>query len=1460
MKSKPQPFCVVARDGIPHSGKERVANPRYIVMLLLALLIGVYSPALAQRDDPENIEPPDSVIIAGTLQTPLGCSGDWNTTCAETMLTYDADSDLWLGTFVLEAGSYEYKAALNGTWDDNYGLGAEYYGPNIPLQMAETGPVTFWYDHNTRWVADSVNHTLLSAFGDFQEAIGCPAADAPNCLRGLLIDPDGDGVYEHLTAAVPAGDYSAAVAQTIGDADGALTSEPTASDPVALSVAEGEGVLFAYDLAAGTLTTAAADPAAAQSGGGAATMPAPAVSTPPELVVVPGTIQSVAGCDEDWVPDCEATALTYDADDDLWTGTFALPAGEYEYKAALNGTWDVNFGLNAEPGGGNIPLVVAEARDVAFFFSTQTGWVTEDVSSTIATVAGSFQDDIGCPAEWSPDCLRSWLQDPDGDGTYVFMTDAIPAGAYEAKVAVGQTWDENYGEAGAPGGANIPFTVAEDGTLVSFVWNSDSKIMTIQVGGAGQVGSLAEAKAHWVAWDTIVWDVEVSPDNTYAFHFTETGEPLVLDQDGVSGRPISLTHDPAGLSEELAARFPHLADMAVFHLPGRAGTARIALKGQVAVSAAGGGDLLDATGLQIAGVLDDLYPYDGPLGVSYEDGVPVLRVWAPTAQRVRLVRFTDANPETEGTDPQIMRVDPDTGVWTLVGEPDWDRQYYLYEVTVFAPSTGAVETNLVTDPYSVSLSMNSRRSQIVNLDDADLKPEGWDARERPPLAAPEEIVVYELHVRDFSAYDESVPAELRGTYGAFAEGDGAVHLAGLAEAGVTHLHLLPTFDIATINENPAERTEPERAELAALPPDSDQQQAIIAEVRDLDAFNWGYDPLHYNVPEGSYSTDPDGVARIREYRQMVLNLNGMGLRVVADVVYNHTNSSGQNDLSVLDRIVPGYYHRLNASGRVETSTCCQNTASEHAMMRKLMVDSVGLWARQYGIDAFRFDLMGHHMKDDMLAVRAALDEIDPSIYVYGEGWDFGEVAGNARGVNATQRNMAGTGIGTFNDRLRDAARGGSPFDGQQEQGFITGLYTDPNETDQGTAETQLAQLLHLTDLVRVGLAGNLAGYTFTDASGATVTGADVDYNGSPAGYTADPQENIVYVSKHDNETLFDAIQYKAPALADMAQRVRMQNLGNSLVMLSQGVPFFQAGDDLLRSKSLDRNSFNAGDWFNALDWTGQTTNWGRGLPPAGDNESMWPVMAPLLANPDLTPQPENIAAAAAHYREMATLRAGSPLFRLPTAEEVQARLTFLNTGPEQMPGVIVMSLADTVGDNLDPTADRIVVIFNADNDAVTFAAPEWAGREMALHPVLANSADALVHEASWDAAAGTFSVPGRTTAVFVQPEGTEPAAPPEPTAEPTVAPTATLAPTAAPTDEPAAEATATAEVVTVAPLPTEEIAQATPAEEAAGLETTEQEPATENRSGVTAVALLIIAAAAGAAAGIIAWLRSRRVE
>jgi pullulanase len=1407
-----------------------------LIFVLSVLLLGPNS-AFAQRDDPENIPPPETVTIAGTLQRQLGCPGDWNTQCEASMLVYEADDDLWMATFELEAGQYEYKAALNGSWDDNYGLNAEYYGPNIPLVVSADGPVTFWYDHKTRWVSDDINSLLANVTGDFQEAIGCPGDWQPDCLRSFLTDADGDGLYQFITADVPPGNYEAKVAfdqswDVNFGAEGVLDG-----DNIPFSVGENEAVIFGFDPRTNLLTISTGDPSLApELGSGSEGMPPPAVAQP-DLAVIPGTIQSVLGCSGDWLPDCEATALVFNDDDQLWTNTFTIPAGDYEYKVTLNGNWDVNFGLNAQPGGDNIPLSLDDETDVTFYFSTQTGWVTDSVNSIIANVPGDFQSEIGCPGPWQPDCLRSWLQDPDGDGTFVFQTDQIPAGSYEAKVAVGGSWAENYGEAGALDGANIGFSVPEDGTLVTFSWDSGSKIMNIGVGaGTGPAGNIRELRAHWVSADTIAWDIEPDPEGTYSLYYSPTGGGLSLSFDGISGgEALALTHDPAGLPDETRTKFPHLANFAAFRIaPEDSGRVRIALKGQVAVTARdAAGTLVDATGLQIPVVLDDLYAYDGPLGVTYENGVPTLRVWAPTAQRVRLVLFDDADPATRGQE-SIMRVDPATGVWSITGEPDWDRKFYLYEVRVFAPSTGAVETNLVTDPYSFSLSMNSARSQIVNLDDADLKPEGWDNRSGSPIEGPEDIVIYELHVRDFSIFDPTVPEEFRGTYKAFTvDSDGTRHLTALAEAGVNYLHLLPHFDITTINENAAERVEPDMDELAALPPDSEEQQAIISEIRDQDGFNWGYDPYHYTTPEGSYSTDPDGVARILEFREMVQALNEIGLRVVSDVVYNHTSSSGQASNAVLDRIVPGYYHRLNATGRVETSTCCQNTATEHDMMRKLMVDSAVTWVEQYGIDAFRFDLMGHHMLEDMLAVREAVNRWR-RIYIYGEGWNFGEVADNRRGVNATQANVAGTGIGVFNDRLRDAARGGSPFGGQQEQGFINGLYTDPNETDQGPSVEQLTRLLNFSDLIRVGMAGNLAGYTFVGATGETITGADVDYNGSPAGYTADPQENIVYVSKHDNETLFDVIQYKAPAAAGMDGRVRMHNMGNSIVMFSQGIPFFQAADDLLRSKSLDRNSYNSGDWFNAIDWSGQTTNWGRGLPPASDNQNMWPVMAPLLANPDLAPQPEHIATAAAHFREIAQIRAGSPLFRLRTADDVQSRLTFHNTGPQQIPGVIVMSLSDLEGDDLDPNYELIVTLFNAGIEELSFTEETLSGLPLELHPVLADSADELVRTASFDADSATFSVPGRTTAVFVLPESAV-------TAEEAVAETAT---------EPAPLATPESEVAGVDD-------QTRGGEVEVPVDTT-QPATTDSGTATTALAILLGILGVGAIVGFIAWRRERQ--
>ena len=606
-----------------------------------------------------------------------------------------------------------------------------------------------------------------------------------------------------------------------------------------------------------------------------------------------------------------------------------------------------------------------------------------------------------------------------------------------------------------------------------------------------------------------------------------------------------------------------------------------------------------------------------------------------------------------------------------------------------------------------------------------------------------------------------MPAAHRGTYLAFTDrrSDGMRHLRQLARSGLNTVHLLPVNDIATIEERRSEQAQP-ACDLASLPPDSERQQACVSAVAAKDGYNWGYDPLHYTTPEGSYATNPDGAARTTQFRRMVQGLNGAGLRVVMDVVYNHTPAAGQDPKSILDRVVPGYYQRLSPTGQVETSTCCANTATEHAMMEKLMIDSVVTWAKEYKLDGFRFDLMGHQPKSAMLDLRRALDRLTLAkdgvdgrrIYLYGEGWNFGEVADNARFVQATQREMAGTGIGTFNDRLRDAVRGGGPFDENPRiQGFASGQFTDPNgDPANGSADDQRKALLLNQDRIKVGLTGNLRDYRFVDRTGQTVTGADVDYNGQPTGYTTDPQEVINYVEAHDNETLYDALAYKLPTDTPMADRIRMQTLALSTTALSQGVSFWSAGGEILRSKSLDRNSFDSGDWFNAIDYSYATNGFGRGLPPQADNEAKWPFMRPLLANPELEPGEADIRAAKRQARSLLALRESSPLFHLGTARLVQQKVSFPRGGPEQTPGVIVMRIDDTVGRDVDPALKGLVVVFNASDEATTQTVAATAGQRFALHPVQANGSDPVVHTATHDAGTGGFTVPARTVAVFAE--------------------------------------------------------------------------------------------------------------
>ena len=359
-----------------------------------------------------------------------------------------------------------------------------------------------------------------------------------------------------------------------------------------------------------------------------------------------------------------------------------------------------------------------------------------------------------------------------------------------------------------------------------------------------------------------------------------------------------------------------------------------------------------------------------------------VRVWAPTARRVRFRLFDRASGDDPSFDTEMT--ESADGVWTVIGPIDWEGKYYQFEVDAYHPWGGGPAGSFVravaTDPYSRSLSADGRRSHIADVNSPALKPAGWDDTERwksacVQSAEPTDYAIYELHVRDFSAMDASTPWDVRGKYLAFAEPDTAptAHLRSLAEAGLTHVHLLPTYDFGSVPERVEQQKTVDPEWLASLPPNSSDQQAAVAAIARDDAFNWGYDPVHYGVPEGSYATEPDGAARVLEYRRMVQGLAGLGLRVVCDVVYNHTQSAGPSDgKSVLDKVVPGYYHRRDLDGGYENSTCCNNTASENRMMERLIVDDLLHWARTYKVDGFRFDLMGHIMLRTMVKAKEAL--------------------------------------------------------------------------------------------------------------------------------------------------------------------------------------------------------------------------------------------------------------------------------------------------------------------------------------------------------------------------------------------------------------------------------------------------------------------------------------------------------
>uniref|UniRef100_A0A0D9W273 Glycosyl hydrolase family 13 catalytic domain-containing protein n=1 Tax=Leersia perrieri TaxID=77586 RepID=A0A0D9W273_9ORYZ len=838
-------------------------------------------------------------------------------------------------------------------------------------------------------------------------------------------------------------------------------------------------------------------------------------------------------------------------------------------------------------------------------------------------------------------------------------------------------------------------------------------------------GFLSDARAYWVTRSLIAWNVN---DNETSLFLYASRDATMRMSDGVIqgyDSKIELQPEPASLPDSVAQKFPFISSYRTFRVPSSVDVASL-VKCQLAIASFDAhGNRQDVTGLQLPGVLDDMFAYTGPLGAIFSKKDVCLYLWAPTAQDVS-VCFYDG---PAGPLLQTVQMKELNGVWSVTVPRDWENRYYLYEVKVYHPSTSQVEKCLADDPYARGLSANGTRTWLVDINSETLKPPCWDelSDEKPNFDSFSDISIYELHIRDFSAHDHTVDCNFRGGFLAFTCQDsaGIRHLRKLSVAGLTHVHLLPSFHFASVDDNKSNWKSVDEAELAKLPPGSDEQQASIVAIQEEDPYNWGYDPVLWGVPKGSYASNPDGPSRIIEYRQMVQALNRIGLRVVMDVVYNHLNSSGPFDVfSVLDKIVPGYYLRRDINGQIENSAAMNNTASEHLMVDRLIVDDLLNWAVNYKVDGFRFDLMGHIMKSTMIKAKSALQSltrdvhgVDGSkIYLYGEGWDFGEVAQNKRGINASQINMSGTGIGSRMD-------------------IIKVMKQTPG----------------------IGLAGNLKDYVLITHTGEAKKGSEIHtFDGSPVGYTSSPVETINYVSAHDNETLFDIVSLKTPVGLSIDERCRINHLASSMTALSQGIPFFHAGDEILRSKSLDRDSYNSGDWFNRLDFTYETNNWGVGLPPRDKNEENWHLIQPRLENPSFKPSKNHILSVLDNFVNILKIRYSSPLFRLSTASDIEQRVRFHNTGPSLVPGVIVMSIKDAQNERsgmalLDKNFSYVVTVFNVCPHEVSIEIHDLASLGLELHPVQVNSSDALVKQSTYQVSTGRFTVPRRTTAVFVQP-------------------------------------------------------------------------------------------------------------
>lgn len=664
---------------------------------------------------------------------------------------------------------------------------------------------------------------------------------------------------------------------------------------------------------------------------------------------------------------------------------------------------------------------------------------------------------------------------------------------------------------------------------------------------------------------------------------TDVSKITVKDQDGKEYEVMKVWSSEAGLISEGTIIMKEELDL------GNTYTLEVEGYGDKTVSV---GNAFSSTSFEEA------YGYDGDdLGAVYSEEQTDFAVWAPTASKVSL------NLYENGTDGDAMDVlemqQGEQGVWRCSIKDDLDKVYYTYTVTVGA------STNEAVDPYAKAAGVNGDRGMIVDLEATN--PEGWDIDEGPYLENEVDAVIYELHVRDLGM-DEDAGISNPGKFLSLTE-TGTVNSNGLStgldhitDLGVTHVHLLPVFDFSSVDE--ANLNTPQ--------------------------FNWGYDPENYNVPEGSYSSDPyHGEVRINEMKKMVQCLHDNDLGVVMDVVYNHTSATMDSNFN---KIVPDYYYRKDGDTFLNGSGCGNEVASERAMVRKYIVESVVYWAEEYHIDGFRFDLMGLMDLETMQAVREALDQVNPNIMIYGEGWNAGS-SGLTDGSAALKANTYRLdGIAAFSDDIRDGIKG-SVFE-EEGLGYVSG--------EEGMEEQIKFGVVGATDHDQV---------TYTDTPWANA-----------------PSQAINYSSAHDNLTLWDKLEVSKPNSSEEDQ-MRMNKLAATIVMTSQGIPFFQAGEELLRSKpdgegGYDENSYKSSDQVNAIAWQDKSVNID-------------------VYN---------------YYKGLIAFRKAYDGLRLQTAEEINESLHFMTGLPANV-------VAYTIS-NVENSKDELLIIYNANEEDIRMTIPE----------------------------------------------------------------------------------------------------------------------------------------------------------